>query len=127
MVLGVSGTLTPPLDCVACALGKRKRHSFLASKTPKSIIPGEVTSFDYWGPMRTITPSGKRGFLGCIDQASGYLSPVLVNRKSDCLQAIQYYDAYLTAKFGSGLKIIRTDNGGEFKSKAFDFGPEVKE
>jgi hypothetical protein len=81
MVLGVSGTLTPPIDCVACALGKSKRHSFPASKTPKSIIPGEVTSFDYCGPMQTITPSGKRGFLGCIDQASGYLSPVLVNKK----------------------------------------------
>ena len=41
-------------------------------------------------------------------------------KKNDCLQAIQDYDAYLTTKFGSGLKVIRTDNGGEFKSEAFE-------
>jgi transposase InsO family protein len=65
------------------------------------------------------TPRGRRYFLLLVDDVSRYMWAVLLNAKAAVADAIKRLQATAEAKCGHKLRVLLTDNGGEFTTAEF--------
>ena len=106
--------------CEGCARGKAHRHPILRNDGPgSSEILGLIHS-DLGGPMRTSTVSGCRYFVTFTDDKTRFKTLYLMKSKSETLEKFKEFEARVTVETGQRIKAIRTDNGGEYISKAFN-------
>ena len=75
---------------------------------------------DLCGPITPATPGGKQYFLLLVDDKSRYMWVSLLVAKSDTLAAVKKFEAKVEVEKGRRLRVLRTDNGGEFTSVAFE-------
>ena len=103
-------------NCETCVKGKmfvtRNRNP---DERAKSTL--EFIHLDLEGPIEPASPEGYRWVLGCTDDFSGIIRPYFMKNKSDTLEAFKMFVAD-TRPYGE-IKRVRSDNGGEFTSKAF--------
>jgi len=66
------------------------------------------------------TPGGKLYFLLLVDDRSRYMWVALLAAKSDTLAAVKKFQARVEVETGRHLRVLRTDNGGEFTSVEFE-------
>ncbi|KAG5881726.1 hypothetical protein JTB14_037942 [Gonioctena quinquepunctata] len=66
------------------------------------------------GPMRTITPGGKKYILTFIDDSSRYSTIYLLSRKSEVFDKLRKYVRLVQNKFNKKPRILRSDRGGEY-------------
>jgi len=66
------------------------------------------------------TPGGKLYFLLLVDDRSRYMWVALLAAKSDTLAAVKKFQARVEVETGRHLRVLRTDNGGEFTSIEFE-------
>jgi transposase InsO family protein len=64
--------------------------------------------------MTPATPGGRRYFLLLVDDASRYMWAVLLPSKDAAADAIKKVQAEVEKESGHKLRVLRTDNGGEF-------------
>ena len=102
-------------DCNTCTLAKMKQDSNKTRET-RSSLPFESIHIDLHGPLNE--SDDYRYTFGAVDEFSGYLAVYLMKYKSDAPQAMKQFIADHTI-YGS-IKKVRTDGGGEFKSKEFN-------
>lgn len=107
--------------CEGCAKGKLARSPFARTsgsvvKTSKAL---ELVHTDVIGPMETKTRGGARYALVLVDDWSRYVSVYLLKAKSQVLMSVKSYKAEMESLTGARLRCIRSDNGGEYTSKAF--------
>lgn len=69
---------------------------------------------DIWGPYQTKTPSGCNLFLTIVDDYNRFTWVQLLKNKSDVVQVLQNFIAYIDIRFNSKIKTIRSDNAKEF-------------
>jgi hypothetical protein len=69
---------------------------------------------DLCGPVTPATPRGRRYFLLLIDDLSCYMWVVVLGSKGEATDAIRPTQAALEAECGRKLRMLRTNNGGEF-------------
>jgi transposase InsO family protein len=69
---------------------------------------------DLCGPITPATPGGCRHFLLLVDDHSRYMWVRLLNTKDEAASAIKQWQALVEAETGRVLRVLRTDNGGEF-------------
>jgi hypothetical protein len=62
---------------------------------------------------------GKEFFLLLVDDHSRYMWLSLLANKSDALAAVQQFQACVEVETGRRLRVLRTDNGGEFTFVTF--------
>lgn len=74
---------------------------------------------DLCGPITPATPGGRRYFLLLIDDATRYMWISLLAMKGDAAAAIKKFKAATELEVGRPLRVLRTDNGGEFTAKEF--------
>ena len=107
----------PP--CPHCLSGKMRKKSLKpAGKTDGA---DKRVVMDVWGPFRV--PSAEYGYhylIGFTHEGSGYTA-VYPTRKHDAGELITITKRYRgdMAKYGLDLRILRTDNGPEMSSAAF--------
>nr|GLL27462.1 uncharacterized protein LOC109162697 [Ipomoea trifida] len=65
------------------------------------------------------TLGGERYFLTIVDDYSRFTWIHLMRSKSDTQQLIKNFHKFVHTQFAASIKIIRTDNGGEFSMFAF--------
>jgi transposase InsO family protein len=65
------------------------------------------------------TPGGRRYFLLLIDDLSRYMWVVVLGSKGEATNAIRHAQATAEVKCGRKLRVLRTDNGGEFMADEF--------
>jgi transposase InsO family protein len=70
---------------------------------------------DLCGPMTPATPGGRRYFLLLIDDLSRYMWVTVLGSKGEAVNAIRRAEA----ECGRKLRVLRTDNGGEFTAAEF--------
>ena len=104
---------TPTL-CEPCVLGKMHALPFPRRTSPPSTAPLQLVHTDLCGPFRVATPAGHRYFITFIDDYSKYTVVRLLRRKSHASQAVKDFHEEYTKALGLPLKVMRSDNGGEY-------------
>jgi transposase InsO family protein len=82
----------------------------------------ELVHGDLCGPMTPATPGGRRYFLLLVDDLSRYMWVVVLGSKGEATYAIRHAQVAAEAECGRKLRVLRTDNGGEFASYCADEG-----
>jgi transposase InsO family protein len=70
--------------------------------------------------MRTTSHGGARYFLTFIDDFSRKTHVYLLKAKGEAFEKFKQYKALVENEIGHKIKVLRSDNRGEFVSKKFD-------
>ncbi|KAL1203338.1 Retrovirus-related Pol polyprotein from transposon TNT 1-94 [Cardamine amara subsp. amara] len=103
--------------CEACILGKHCRTVFPESSTLYDECFDLVHSDVWTAPCAT--RDQYKYFVSFIDEKSKYTWITLLPSKSHVLDAFSKFYSYVVTQFGTKIKILRSDNGGEYTSNAF--------
>jgi len=117
----VSGKDVNDFICNSCILGKGKRLP--APSIPidnRSQQPLSIVHIDLWGPATTPSIGGCRYFLTCYDDCTRKIHLSFLKQKSDAFTAMMTYIARVERQLSCKVKSIRSDNGGEFNSAAWN-------
>ena len=96
-----------------CALAKKSKNSVPKVSDNKATLKPERVYSDVIGPVSPSSIGGKRYAISFIDEFSGYAVEKFMQYKTQALQNFKEY----VAQYGRP-KILRTDNGTEYKNKA---------
>jgi transposase InsO family protein len=114
----------PPIShaeqfCDTCVLAKHRRGVFPKQSKYRTDKALELVHGDLRGPVKPVTPGGRRYFQLLVDDATRYMWVVLLTAKSEASSAIKRIQAAAEKKCGRKLRVLRTDNGGEFTAAEF--------
>ena len=104
--------------CEACVGGKQCKNSFEPSKTETS-MPLELVHSDVCGKMGQKS-RGAEYFLTLLDDKTYYMWVYPLKTKDQVFERFKEWQAEVENSTGTKLKTLRTDNGGEFTSNAFE-------
>jgi transposase InsO family protein len=105
--------------CDTCIVTKHRRAPFPAKANYRTAAALDLVHRDLCGLITPSTPGGRRYFLLLVDDATHYMWLKLLTAKSDAVAAIKEIKAATELKAGCLLRVLRTDNGGEFTTKEF--------
>ena len=89
------------------------------NSTSRCSAPLERIHSDLMGPTRTSSYSGFFYMLLFVDDFSRYTWVYLLKEKSEVFSRFQEFKVTVEGELGRNIKILSTDNGGEFMSKEF--------
>jgi hypothetical protein len=98
---------------VLCKLGKSKTLSFSShgSRAEKCF---DIVHSDVWGISLVISHARYKYFVRFIDDFNRYTWVYFLWSKSEVLSVFQTFVAYVKTQFSTGIKILRSDSGGEY-------------
>jgi transposase InsO family protein len=105
--------------CEGCVQGKQHRAPFPKDGGTRATKPLEIVHSDVCGPMRTTSIGGSRYFVTFIDDFSRRVWLYTLKTKGECLEKFKEFKALAETQSEHKIKAFRSDNGGEFISKAF--------
>lgn len=105
--------------CEGCIKGKHARKPFKTAEVRKFAV-GESFHTDLMGPCEVDSLCGKRFTLVCKDEMSSYRVLFFLERKSEAIESLKAYIAYVLKKTGNKVKIMRSDNASELTSTSFE-------
>lgn len=105
--------------CIVCIKGKQTRQPF-QGKGERANEPLELVHTDLVGPMPTASLGGHRYFLNFVDDYSKKVFIYPLKLKSEAFNFFVEFKNYAEKQTGKKLKMIRSDNGGEFVNKQFE-------
>jgi len=108
----------PPCDI--CDLSKQTRNSFPRSPN-RSTRPLDLIHSDTMGPFPVLGLEDEAYVVTALDDFSGYAETLLVRRKSDAASTLVDLMVRWQRQVGRKVKILRTDQGTEFKGALADF------
>lgn len=119
LVDGLKMNLDTFVSCDSCTLGKMTRRTFKTSTTsPTTFKPGELLSMDLFGPLPTSRGGHHYGLI-IVDKSSAFVKLYLLKMKSETRTYVERFLDQSATMHGRKTKVVRSDNGGEFKSQAF--------
>ena len=106
--------------CSSCCDGKNHRLPF-PTFTSQSIQrkPLELVHSDICGRITPSSLGGANYFLTFIDDATKFSWVYFIKCKSECFDKFKEWKLLVENQFNSRVKILRTDNGGEYCSNVF--------
>ena len=104
--------------CVPCLQGKQHRSPFPTSTTKAKQVLDLIHS-DLQGPMPVPSHQNKSYMMTIWDDATQYHWSFALERKSEAYQTFVDWSKRVETATGKSVKTLRTDNGGEYKSKVF--------
>ena len=105
--------------CEGCAHGKQNRASFPKGQASRASEILEIVHSDVCGPMQEDSLGGSRYFVTFIDDKSRFTAVYFMKTKDQVLEKFKEYEAMVTNMTEKKIKILRSDNGGEYTSKEF--------
>ena len=106
--------------CEACTKGKQHRCPYPKSADYRASEPFELVHSDVCGPMPVPSFGGSRYFVTFIDNYSRHTFVYFMKNKSEVLEKFKEFNNYAVNATGKPIKILRSDNGGEYSSKEFE-------
>jgi transposase InsO family protein len=106
--------------CEGCVKGKHQRTSFPKDEATRASQLLEIVHTDLCGLMKTTSHSGAQYFLTFINDFSRKTHVYLLKAKGEAFEKFKQYKALVENEIGHKIKVLRSDNGGEFVSKNFD-------
>jgi transposase InsO family protein len=109
-------------DCAACIFARATRQPIPSVRiSPPAEKFGDEIHTDVWGPSRSPTKQGRHYFVTFTDDATRYTVCFLIRTKDEAFAAYKSFEAWaLTQDHCNGIKVLRSDRGGEYLSAAFD-------
>lgn len=107
--------------CKECALGKYVRAAFPKSDH-RSKGALDLIHSDICGPMSSLSIGGKfKYYISFIDDFSRKMWIYFLTSKEsgEVLRKFQEFKALVENQIGRRIKVLRTNNGGEYTSHAF--------
>ena len=105
--------------CESCVKGKSHRLPFKHSHRKRSDHPLELIHSDVCGKIGTRSLSGGEYFVTFVDDHTRHVWVYILKHKSEVLQRFQEWKALVEKSSGRQVKILRSDNGGEYTSREF--------
>jgi hypothetical protein len=106
--------------CERCIKGKHQRTSFPKDGTTRASQLLEIVHTDVHEPMKTTSHGGAQYFLTFIDNFSRKTHVYFLKAKGKAFEKFKKYKALVENEIRHKIKVLRSDNGGEFVSKKFD-------
>lgn len=106
-------------NCVTCCEGKQTRLPFSHSEHT-STETLQLVHADVCGPMETKSIGGSRFFLLFVDDYSKMTFIYFLKHKNEVFQRFKDFKAMVENQQNRKIKILRTDNGGEFCNVVMD-------
>ena len=112
----IRGVATP---CNCCVQAKHTRSPFLDSKHTAT-TELDIVHSDVCGPIQVQSRGGSRYFLTFIDDCSRYITVYCLPSRDGVLDCFKRFLTEAERQTGRKLKVLRSDNGGEYTSKTFE-------
>jgi len=106
------------IDCMSCIQGKLARAPFGRSESKTKDV-FDLVHTDVCGPFDVSSVSGHRYFVTFIDDFSRFCFIYLIKLKSEVFEKFKEFSAMVSNVYGKRVKILRSDNGGEYCSLEF--------
>ncbi|KAI3701957.1 hypothetical protein L6452_27476 [Arctium lappa] len=103
--------------CAACEKGKMKRAPHKPNPEPSTSAPLELLHMDLCGSMRTQSLGGKKYILVIVDDYSRYTWVKFLRSKVETPDVLITFLKTTQVNLQKPVKLLRTDNGIEFKNK----------
>ena len=108
------------VECEACVLGKQHREEFPIHKGKRQREILELIHTNVCGPIQTRSIGGAWYFLIFVDDRSRYSWVYFIRKKSDVFEYFKEFKSMVEKQTGNYIKILKSDQGGEFKSREFN-------
>ena len=117
-------------ECEACVLGKMQKKPFPKQSQHRATRPYEIVHSDVCGPMQVESKGGSKYMLTFTDDFSRYTTAYFIKSKSEVLSKFMEYVNSVEKHSGhqimklnilaeEDVKVLRSDNGGEYTSDKF--------
>ncbi|GBM94626.1 Copia protein [Araneus ventricosus] len=107
-------------DCIHCIKNKLSEFPYPKEAKYRAAHPLDLVHSDLCGPMPTQSVNGKYYFFTFVDDYSRYSMIYLLSKKDEVLSKLKEYIAMTRNKFGRMLKVLKSDNGGEYIGKEIE-------
>jgi hypothetical protein len=104
--------------CKGCTLGKYTKIIFPSSDY-RSVGILDLVHFDVCGPMSSVSLDGCEYYVTFIDDHSRRTWIYSLKTKSEVFKRFQEFKALVEIQTGRKIKVLRSDNGGEYTSTEF--------
>ena len=118
-VTGLPQFRTPKQICTGCQLGKHARTKLPKEATFRASRILELVHSDICGPFKTCSIGGAKYFITFIDDFSKKVWIYFITLKSQALEKFKHFVRLTENSTGQTVCNLRTDNGGEYTSRAF--------
>ena len=105
--------------CESCVQGKSHRLPFPSHRIKRCDVPLGLFHSDVCGKINVKSLGGAQYFLTFIDDSKRYVWIYVLQRKDEVFTRFLEWKAMIENSTGRKLKILRTDNGGEYTSSEF--------
>ena len=112
--------------CECCQLGKMKRKPFPINQANRASEKLQLVHSDVCGPMKVPSLNNNKFFLLFIDDQTRYGWIYFLNNKSEVFGLFKKFKALVEAQSKKKIKVLRTDNGGEYNSTEFKYFCETQ-
>lgn len=119
MSLGHGKSNVSNVPCEACIEGKQQRQPFPVDSATRATKLLQIVHSDVCGSMRTTSIGGARFFVTFIDDLSRKVWVYPLKEKGEVFATFKEFKALVEAQSEEKIKVLRSDNGGEYMSKQF--------
>ncbi|KAL4282375.1 hypothetical protein GQ457_03G013570 [Hibiscus cannabinus] len=106
--------------CDSCQLGKSHRLPFSLDGVKRANMKLELVHSDLFGPMKTSSMNGSKYFMLFIDDLTRMCWVYFLKSKLNVLSTFKEFKIFAENQSDCKLKVLRTDNGGEYVSNEFN-------
>ena len=106
--------------CETCVEGKHHRSQFKSNGATHTKEPLGLVHSDVCGKIGTRSLGGANYFLTFIDDKTHYVWVYILKTKDEVFKYFLDWKTQAENFSGHQLKVLRTDNGGEYTSKEFE-------
>ena len=117
MVEGLAAIKFTSDVCQGCILGKHPEKKFDKGKAQRASSPLGMIHSDIMGPFMQPSISKVRYVLTFIDDFSRFTWVFFLKLKSEVFECLIEFKALAENESGCKIKILHTDNGGEYVNK----------
>ena len=118
-VKGLPHIHIPKQTCEGCKFGKHTRTKIPKIATFQASKILELIHSDVCGPFRISSTGGAKYFVTFTDDFSRKIWVYFISQKSQVLDKFQHFIRLVENSTGQTVRALRTDNRGEYTSKAF--------
>ena len=120
LVNGLSQIKNPQVVCERCLVSKQPRSTFGSYVPSRACDLLNIIYSDVCGPFKVSSLGGNKYFVSFVNEFSKKLWTYPLKAKSEVFDTFKVFKILEEKQSGKSLKIIRTDDGGEFTSKEFE-------
>ena len=106
--------------CESCLEGKQHRIPFPNISANRAKEALELVHTDVCGKLNAKSLSNSEYFLTFVDDYTRYVWLYVLKNKSDVFKKFTEWRTMVEQSTGKRLKVLRSDNGGEYTSKEFE-------